>query len=64
MKDRCDTQSECINLDLDWLKSELKGLTKHERRLILNEYAERVEHYGVGMTEYKAFVKAFNELED
>lgn len=64
MFDGCDTQKNCIELDLSWVKKELEGLTKRQRCLILDEYAERVKHYGIGITEYKAFVKAFNELED
>lgn len=64
MFDECDTHKECIDLDLSWVKKELEGLTNQQRRLILEEYAERVKSYNIGMAEYKAFIKAFNELED
>jgi len=60
----CDTHEDCIELDLDWVKEELRPLTKLQRRLILQQYAMLVENYNIGMTEYKAFVKAFDELED
>lgn len=62
--DDCDTQQECINQDLDWVKDALRPLTTPQRRLILKEYAELVANYGIGITEYKAFIKAFDELEE
>jgi hypothetical protein len=64
MIDECSTQGECVDLDLDWLKDELRGLTKAQRRLILEEYADHVKEYRIGMSEYKSFVKVFDELED
>ncbi len=53
-----------INLDIEWLKKELEDLTIEERCLILDEYIERTQKYGVGILEYKAFVEAFDKLED
>jgi hypothetical protein len=64
MSEKCDTQSDCIDLDLEWVKDELKNLTKDQRRLILAQYAKLVKDYRIGMTEYQAFVSAFDELED
>jgi hypothetical protein len=58
------TLDECIALDLDWLKDELKDLTKEQRRLILAQYAKLVYDHQIGMKEYQTFVKAFDELED
>jgi hypothetical protein len=55
---------ECIDLDLDWLKKELEDLTIEQRCIILDEYIERTQKYGVGIVEYKAFVEAFNNLEE
>lgn len=56
------THEECIELDLDWLKDELKGLTKRQRRLILDKYTRLVQEHRIGMIEYKAFVKLFNDI--
>ena len=64
MFDECDTQNECIEMDLNWVKEEIKNLTKHQRRLMLDKYAELVEQYGIGMKEYKAFTEAFDNLEE
>jgi len=55
---------EYINLDLDWLKKELEDLTTEQRCIILDEYIERTQRYGVGIMEYRAFVEAFDRLED
>jgi hypothetical protein len=55
---------DCIELDLDWLKKELEDLTIEQRCIILDEYIERTQKYGVGIVEYKAFVEAFNNLEE
>lgn len=62
--DTPDTHKTCIDIDLDWLKNELKGLTKEERCIILEEYSKLVQDYGVGMREYKEFIKVFERLED
>ena len=64
MFDECDTHKECIEMDIDWVKDELRGLTKAQRRIILQKYADMVQDYGIGMKEYKAFMKAFDELEE
>jgi len=55
---------DCIDLDIEWLKKELEDLTIEERSIILDEYIERMEGYGIGIFEYKAFVEVFNEMED
>lgn len=62
--DDCKTPAECIEVDLEWIKKELSALTKHERRLILDEYDEFSKMYGVGLKEYSMIVNAFNDLED
>ena len=64
MFDDYSTHNECIEMDLDWVKEEIKNLTKHQRRLMLDKYAELVEQYGIGMKEYKAFTEAFDNLEE
>ena len=64
MVPECSTHRECIDLDLDWLKDELKDLTKEERRLILSEYESHLQEYGIGISEYKSFVEAFDGVED
>ena len=64
MFDDCYTQEECIEIDLDWVKNELKGLTKEQRCTILREYIDILQGYRIGMAEYKAFVNAFDELEE
>ena len=51
-----------IKFDLKWLKDELKDLTNEERRLILSSYVEHVSDFGIGMCEYEAFVKLFNDM--
>jgi hypothetical protein len=58
-----DDLKECIDLDLEWLKKELEDLTIEQRCIILDEYIERIQKYGIGITEYKAFVEAFDDLE-
>jgi hypothetical protein len=64
MYDEENNPKELIDLDLDWLKKELEGLTIEQRCLILDEYVKRMKGCGIGITEYMAFVEAFNELED
>lgn len=55
---------ECIGIDLEWLKKELEDLTTEERCLILDEYIERAQRYGIGIREYKAFVEVFDNMEE
>lgn len=64
MFDDCNASREYIEADLEWVKDALRPLTTLQRRLILQEYAILVKDYGIGIAEYKAFVKAFDELED
>lgn len=63
-EDRCDTQEACIDLDKQNFKEELRGLTKAERVLIIEEYKKKAQDYGVGMKEFSEFMKWFDELED
>lgn len=64
MNEEGDDLKECIDLDIDWLKKELEDLTIEQRCIILDEYIERTQKYGVGITEYKAFVEAFDKIEE
>ena len=62
--EKCDTLEGCIDLDKEALKNELRALTEEERVLILKAYEEKAQEYGVGMQEFKEFMKWFDELED
>lgn len=57
------SQNERIELDVDWLKNELRHLTKQQRHTILLEYIDAVQDYRIGMKEYKSFIEVFNNLE-
>jgi hypothetical protein len=60
----CDNHDDCIEVDLEWLKNELRGLTKRQRVLILEEYQRGVREYsGINMKEFGAFMGAFTEFE-
>jgi hypothetical protein len=59
-----NTQKELIEIDLEWLKKDIEHLTIDERCLILEEYISCVKKYGIGVTEYTAFIKAFDEVEE
>jgi hypothetical protein len=63
-KDTLYTLEERIELDKDLIKNELEGLTKEQRGIILKEYQEMVLAYGVGVKEYKEFVRFFDEFEE
>ena len=63
-QEKCDTLEGCIEVDQESLKNELRALTEEERMLILKEYEEKAQEYGVGMQEFKEFMKWFDELED
>jgi hypothetical protein len=63
MSEDCFTHDDCMEEDFIWLKNELKTLTKSDRVLMLQEYADQVQSYGVGVKEYQAFVSVFNDLE-
>ena len=54
--------NECIDEDFEWLKNELKDLTKTERCLLLDKYDKQAQSYGIGMHEYQAFVALFDEI--
>ena len=58
------TQEEKIKEDFEWLKNELEGLTKAERRIIINEYVDQSGSYGVGVREYQSFIKMLEGLEE
>ena len=64
MNEEGNDLKECIDLDIDWLKKELEDLTIEQRCIILDEYIEKMKGYGIGIVEYKAFIAAFNELEE
>lgn len=63
-ENECDTHEECITTDKEFLKEELKALTKAERMIIIEEYRKRAQEYGVGMKEFSEFMRWFDELED
>jgi riboflavin synthase len=54
-----EDQDERIRIDRKAVKDELKDLTTEQRRIILEEYQEMVLAYGVGVKEYKEFVRFF-----
>lgn len=53
-----------IKEDFKWLKSEIEALTYEERCIMLDEYADAVGDYGIGVKEYQAFIMFLNELEE
>lgn len=55
------TKDDRIAEDSEWLKSELKHLTRRQRVLIINEYDRQVQSYGIGIKEYQRFISLFNE---
>jgi len=55
---------ELINKDLEWLKDALKGLTRRQRRIILDQYINSTNEYAIGIKEYNAFIRAFDNLEE
>jgi len=55
------TFDDCVELDFEWLKNELKHLTREQRVLILTEYGAKVKDYGVGIAEYQRFTRLFDE---
>lgn len=63
MIDNYESKEDKIKFDLKWLKEALVGLTNEERCLILSEYMKYVGDEYVGMQEYQAFVKLFNDME-
>jgi hypothetical protein len=60
--DNFENKEDKINSDLEWLKDELKDLTNKERCLILLAYLEQLERMDIGVQEYQAFVKLFNDM--
>ena len=62
--DDCITFDDCVNLDFEWLKNELKLLTRAQRVHILNDYDRKVKEHGVGINEYQKFVMLFDELKE
>lgn len=60
----CDTLESCIEMDQEALKNELRSLTEEERMIILKEYEDKAQEFGVGMQEFNEFMKWFDQLED
>ena len=57
-----DAVDDLIEIDKNSLREELLALTTEERVLIIEEYMEMVKSYGVGMKEYEAFIRFFDEI--
>lgn len=53
---------ESVKHDLIWLEQQLSELTRQERKYVLEQYIRSVKSYQIGIAEYNAFVKAFDEF--
>jgi len=65
MSDRgCDTDEECIFIDKDTFRNELRALTSDQKMFIIGEYEKLAQEHGVSMREFNSFMLYFDELED